>query len=141
MGYIIMMQHHYDATTTMHCSTKPSNSIVISKKTLRCRPPIKLDCASESPGGLVQAQTAWPHPRDSDFSSLERCLRIYISNKFPEGTDAVFQGHTWETSVGESPMELSTCNLGWGKELAEGLLQLLSLGCQTGGQVQFTATL
>lgn len=42
---------------------------------------LKLEGASESPGGLVQTQMAWPHPRFSDSVGLWWGSAICISNK------------------------------------------------------------
>lgn len=44
---------------------------------------LKLECTSESPGGLVVTQVTGPLPRVSDSLGLGRGPRIGISNKFP----------------------------------------------------------
>lgn len=61
---------------------------------------LRLECAAESPEGLVNTQITDPLSRVSDLVYLGLSLSICISNEFPVEADAAVQGTTrWEPSV------------------------------------------
>lgn len=67
---------------------------------------LKLQCASESPWGLVKPQTAGPHPQSFWFSRSEVGLRIHISNKLMlmlQFQESYFDNHCFTpTNIGTS---------------------------------------
>lgn len=79
LGKAVLWHKLEQLASGIHCTASSLRS------TEACGGPVvlRLQCASESPGGLVETQITGPTPRDSESDDPGWGLRICTDNRFP----------------------------------------------------------